>query len=194
LGWDHETGGTAHLLGDTVRDLGQVVQIEAQVVRPGPGLCAPVLHDLDVGGLAGGAGRGNGVATGSEHVAGDRHADGLEGSVLARRRDDGPPAARRPRLVERNLGEVSLTATGLVLGADHVKGEVLEGSQPDAVARGLAAVLAVAAVVDRPGSKPEPVAMERAIDDGRNPPRNCDRRLSCFHPTEPSQYYSIRNR
>ena len=147
---DHEPGRAADLLGDPVRDLGQVVQVEAQVVRPGSGLGAPVLDDLDVGGLAGGRGRGDGVAAGPEHLADDRAADRLERPVLARRGDDRPPAARRPGLLEGDLGEVPLEPTGLVLGPDDVEGEVLEGPQPDAVAGRLAAVLAVAAVVDRP--------------------------------------------
>ena len=40
---DDEPGRAAQLLRDPVRDLGQVVQIQAEVVRPGAGLGAPVL-------------------------------------------------------------------------------------------------------------------------------------------------------
>ena len=43
---DDEARRPAELLGDPVRDLGQVVQVEAQVVGPRAGLDAPVLDDL----------------------------------------------------------------------------------------------------------------------------------------------------
>ena len=56
------------------------------------------------------------------------------------------------------------------LGPDDVEREVLERPDPDAVARGQAAVLAVAAVVDLVGRAGEPVPMEGAIDDRRDPP------------------------
>ena len=45
---DQEARRAAQLLGDPVRDLRQVVEVEAQVVRPGARLRAPVLDDLEV--------------------------------------------------------------------------------------------------------------------------------------------------
>src|ERR1035437_8772398 len=49
---DHAAGSATDLLGNAMRDLRQVVQVEAEVVGPGPGLRAPVLHDLEIFGLA----------------------------------------------------------------------------------------------------------------------------------------------
>src|SRR6185503_14057909 len=45
---DDEARGAAELLPDAVRDQGQVVQVQAQVVRSGARLGAPVLDDLQV--------------------------------------------------------------------------------------------------------------------------------------------------
>ena len=66
---DDEPRRAAELLGDPVRDLGQVVQVEAQVVGPGARLGAPVLDDLEVVGLAGRAGLGERVAGTADELA-----------------------------------------------------------------------------------------------------------------------------
>ena len=167
---DHEPRGAAELLRDPVRDLGQVVQVEAEVVRPGAGLAAPVLDDLEVLGLAGGPGLGEG-GPGAREEAHDRLvADGVEGAVLAGRGDDRPPRAARPGVGERDLGDAVVELAGLLVGADDMEREVLEGPEPDAVAGRQPAVLAVAAVVDLVRGPGEPVAMEGAIDDRRDPP------------------------
>ena len=146
---DHEAGRAADLLGHPMRDLGQVVEVEAQVVGPGTGLGAPVLDDLDIGGLAGPHRLGDRVAADPEHRPDHLVADGLERPVLAGWRDDGPPAARRPGLLDRDLDEVPVELAGLGLGPDDVEREILEDPQPDAVALGLAAVLAAVLLLDR---------------------------------------------
>ena len=91
---DDEAGRAAQLLGDPVRDLGQVVQVEAQVVGPRAGLGAPVLDDLEVVGLARLAGLGERLAGAADERLDHLVADGVERPVLAGRRDDRPPAAR----------------------------------------------------------------------------------------------------
>src|SRR5205807_1610465 len=104
---DHEAGRAAELLGDPVRDERQVVQVEAEVVRTGAGLGAPVLDDLEVVGLAGGPRlpkRGSGAL---EDLLGDL-ADLVQRPVLARRRDDRPPAARSTSRGHRDLGEAPI--------------------------------------------------------------------------------------
>src|SRR5258706_319289 len=57
-----------------------------------------------------------------------------------------------------------------LVGADQGEREVLEGAQRDAVARRETAVLAIAAIVDRVGRSRESIAVERAVDHGRDPP------------------------
>ena len=93
--------------------------------------------------------------------------------MLAGRRDDRPPAAGRARLRERDLGDavVAIELARLLVGADDVEREVLEHPDADAVAVRASAVRAAAdAVVDRLGGPGEAVAVERAIDDRRDPP------------------------
>ena len=97
---DQEPRGAAELLGDPVRDLGQVVQVEAQVVGPGAGLGAPVLHDLQVLGPGGPTRRADLVAAPLEEALDDRAADRVQRPVLLRRRDDRAPGAR-PRARRR---------------------------------------------------------------------------------------------
>src|SRR5207248_2726436 len=58
----------------------------------------------------------------------------------------------------------------LLLGADDMERVVLEDAEPDAVAGGEAAVLAVPVVVDRCGGTGEPAPVEVAVDDCRDPP------------------------
>ena len=91
--------------------------------------------------------------------------------MLAGRGDDRPPAARRARLGERDLAEAAVELARVVAGADDVEREVLEHPDADAVALGRRAVgAAEQVVVDGLGGPREAVAMERAIDDGRDPP------------------------
>ena len=92
--------------------------------------------------------------------------------MLARRRDDRPPAPRRAGLRERHLGEAcAVELAGLVVGPDDVEREVLEHPVAHAVARRAASSSrSRTSVVDRLCRPREPVAMERAIDDRRDPP------------------------
>ena len=60
----------------------------------------------------------------------------VERAVLARRRDDGPPAARGARIADAHLGDRAVELAGLVLGTDDVEREVLEHPDPDAVPSG----------------------------------------------------------
>ena len=168
---DDEPGRAAHLLGDPVRDLRQVVQVEAQVVGPGAGLGAPVLDDLEVVGLAGRPRLGERVAGAPDERLDHLVADGVERAMLARRGDDRPPRAGRARLREGDLAEPAFELAGVLAGPDDVEREVLEHPDPDAVAgRRRAVGAAEQVVVDRLGGAREPVAVERPIDDGRDPP------------------------
>ena len=68
---------------------------------------------------------------------------------------------------------------------------VLEDAQANAVAHRQAAVLAIVAVLDLVGVASEPVPVEGAIDDGRDPPTR-DRVLpqleqTCGHVRRPLQ-------
>ena len=85
---DDEARGAAELLGHPMGDLGQVVEVEAEVVRPGAGLGTPVLDDLHVfgaGGLLGVADRSR------------RRRGALRSSRCRRRGAPGVPGAvRRP--------------------------------------------------------------------------------------------------
>jgi hypothetical protein len=74
-----------------MRDLRQVVQIEAQVVGPGARLCSPVLDDREVLGLILATGLGEGVARTGDEPLDELRADGVERTMLAGRSDDGPP-------------------------------------------------------------------------------------------------------
>ena len=87
------------LLGDPVRDLGQVVEVEAEVVGPGARLGAPVLDELEVVGLARRArARRPPSRARADEPLDDLVADRVERPVLAGRRDDRPPAAAGARL------------------------------------------------------------------------------------------------
>src|SRR4029078_13579280 len=93
---DHEARRAAQLPRDPVRDLGQVVEVEAEVVRPRAGLGAPVLDELEVVGLAGIPGLCNRGPRLADQAFDRLRADGVQRPVLLRRRDDRPPAAARP--------------------------------------------------------------------------------------------------
>ena len=140
------------------------------MIGPGARLRAPVLDDLDVLGGARRARLGERVAGTAQERGDQRGVDLVERPMLARRRDDRPPAAGRPGSIERDLGEPAVQGPRLCLGADDVEREVLEHPDADAVTRRIDAVAALAVVLDRLGRKPESIAMERAIDDGRDPP------------------------
>src|SRR5256885_3059893 len=94
----------------------------------------------------------------------------MERPVLTGRGHDRSPAPAGPRVLERDLGDAGVTLARLLVGADHVKGEVLERPQAHTLPLRQSAVLAVPSVVDLIGRPGEPVAMERAVDDGRDPP------------------------
>ena len=67
--------------------------------------------------------------------------------------------------------EAAVELARVVVGADDVEREVLEHPDADAVAvRGRAVGAAEQPVVDRLGGAGEPVAVERAVDDRRDPP------------------------
>ena len=96
---DEEPRRAAQLLRDPVRDLRQVVEVEAQVVGPGARLRAPVLDDLEV--LRSGrpaaprrSRRGSAASRPSITSLPDR----VERAVLAGRRDDRAPRAGGPRV------------------------------------------------------------------------------------------------
>ena len=167
---DDEPGRAAQLLRDPVRDLGDVVQIEAEVVRPRSGLGTPVLDHLEVVRLGGRSGVRDCRPCPADEALDDLVADGVERPVLAWWRDDRSPAAARPCLRQRDLGERPVQLAGVLVRADDVEGEVLERPDPDPVARRQPAVLAVAAIVDQLGRRREPVAMKGAIHDGGDPP------------------------
>ncbi len=136
-----------------------------------PGLGTPVLDDLEVLGLVGRAGLGQGVSRGGEHRLDHRVADRVQRPMLLRGRDDRPPATGRARLGEGDLGEPAVELAGVVAGPDHVEREVLEHPHPDPAAVGCRAVRAPEhAVVDRLGGAGEAIAMEGAVDDRGDPP------------------------
>jgi hypothetical protein len=153
-----------------MRDLGQVVDVEAQVVRACAGLGTPVLHDLHVLRLAVFPGRGDLGPDARQQLPDERRSDGVEGAVLAGRRDDRLPGPGGPELGQADLGDAAVEGLRLLLRADDVEGEVLEDPGPDAVAGGLAAIPTDAAVVDRGCPEAEAVAMELAVDDRGHPP------------------------
>jgi hypothetical protein len=125
-----------------MRYLGQVVQVETKVVGPSACLSSPVLDDLEILGLADLLGIYKRLPDDCKHCAQHFAADGLEGPVLARRRDDSSPAAGRASLRHGDLSQTSLHLTSLVLGTDYVKREVFEGAYADSPARRLRTVLA----------------------------------------------------
>ena len=132
---DHEPSRTTQLLGDAVRDLGQVVEVEAQVVRPRSGLRAPVLDDVEVLGLGVVSGSHQRVPRAADQPLDQVAADRVERAVFTCRCDDRPPRPGRPGLSERHLcSPVAVQLPGLFVGADHVEGEVLEHARADAVA------------------------------------------------------------
>ena len=177
---DHEPRGAAELLGDPMRDLRQVVQVQAQVVRPRACLRAPVLDDLEVLGLAGDASRGKGVARAGKQLLDQVVADGVQGTVLAGRSDDRPPRAGGPRLRQGDLGETLVKLARLLARADDVEGVVLEHPDPDPVALRCRAVrTAEQVVVDRLGGPGEAVEVEGAVHHRGDPPAG-DRVLSQF--------------
>src|SRR5690348_2478928 len=88
---DEEARRAAKLLRDAVRDLREVVEVEAQVVRPGAGLRATVLDDLQVCGPVRRAAGDDLVTRAAQESLDDLTADGVERPVLAGRRDDRPP-------------------------------------------------------------------------------------------------------
>src|ERR1035437_5362831 len=167
---DHAAGSATDLLGDAMRDLRQVVEIQAEVIGPGSGLRAPVLHHLQVLGLAHSGRLGNGIAGQSEHSAQRGTADTLQRPVFSGRRHDRAPAAGCASLREGNLREAALYLAGLDLRPDDVERVVLEDPQPDSIAGRVDAVLADPGVVNLGRRQREPSAIELAIDDGSDPP------------------------
>ena len=154
-----------------MRDLWQVVQVEAEVVGPRAGLRAPVLDDLEVVGLAEAACLSEGLAGISDERLDHLGPDRVQRPVLAGRGDDRPPAAGRACLGEGDLAEAAVELSGVVSRPDDVEGEVLEHPDADTVALWRRAVRAAEqAVVDRLGGACETVAVEGTIDDGRDPP------------------------
>ena len=101
---DDEPGGAAELLGDPVRDLGQVVEVEAEVIRAGAGLGAPVLDDLQVVRLADRAGLDERVASADQELLDEVVADRVQRTMLVRWRDDRPPRAGRAGLRQLRPG------------------------------------------------------------------------------------------
>ena len=169
---DDEAGSAAHLLGDPVRDLGQVVQVEAEVVGPGAGLGAPVLDDLEVVGLAEAARLGERLARARRRAPRSSRCrpHAAAGARPAARRSSASCRSRAPGRARPGRGRVFELA-GVVAGAHDVEREVLEHPDADTVAFGRRAVRAAEqAVVDRLGGASEAVAVEGAVDDGRDPP------------------------
>ena len=95
----------ADLLGHLVRDLGQVVQVQAEVVRARARLAAPVLQDLEVLGLAGrGRPRRCAARAPRSRLRDQLRPHRVERPVLAGRRDDRPPAAGGAGLAQARSG------------------------------------------------------------------------------------------
>src|SRR5439155_8471381 len=69
-----------------------------------------------------------------------------------------------------DLGEGAVDLARVVVGADDVEGVILEGPETYPVPYREPAILAIPGVVDRLGCSSETVAMERAVDDRRDPP------------------------
>ena len=135
---DDEPGRAAELLGDPVRDLRQVVQVEAEVVGPGAGLGAPVLDDLEVVGLAGSARPRRGASRARAEQGLDRSRCRRRGA--ARCSPGGATIVRqlprRPGLARGRPGRRPPSSSrASSLGADDVEREVLEHPDADAVAR-----------------------------------------------------------
>ena len=141
---DHEARRAADLLRDLVRDLGQVVEIQAEVVGARAGLAAQrVLEHLQVLRLAHPGGLADGRPGAPEQSRDQLVPHRVEGSMLARRRHDGPPASGSPGLTKRDLRDAPLLLACLGLRSDGPEGEVLEDAQAHAVTGG-PAVLAIA--------------------------------------------------
>src|ERR1035437_3325908 len=134
------------------------------MVGTGARLGAPVLHDLQILGLAEPLGVDERLADGTEHRDEQLAADGLNGPMLTGRSHDGPPAPRSSGLRHRYLGQVSLHFPGFTLGTDDIEGVVLERPDANAFARRLDAVLAGPVVHGR-GRQREAAALELAVDD-----------------------------
>jgi hypothetical protein len=83
---DEEACRASQLLRDPVRDLGQIVEIEAQVVGPGTGLGAPVLDHLHVLRPVGGPGDVDFVPAAGQEPLDRGGAGGVEWPVFAGRR------------------------------------------------------------------------------------------------------------
>ena len=159
---DHEPGGAAELLCHAMGHLRQVVQVEAQVIGPGAGLGAPVLDHLEVLGQAG----RTGVGDLDDRFGSDR----VEGSMLTRAGHDRPPAAGGACLRQGDLDDARVELTRLRLRADDVERVILEDPETDTVTRRVGAVLAATVIVHRIRRLGEPIAVERAVDDGGHPP------------------------
>ena len=157
-------------------DLGQVVEVEAEVVRPGARLGTPVLDDLHVLGARGLLGVADRLASAGEERFDRLAAGGVERPVFPGRCDDRAPAAGGPRIAEADLRDRLLELARLVLRADDVECVVLEHADAHACSPGLGAsgfetaVLALAPVRDGLGGPREPLTRERAIDDRGDPP------------------------
>src|SRR5258705_11535378 len=95
----------------------------------------------------------------------------MERTMLARGREDRPPAAGGPRFGQRDLGDPPIELARILTGPDDMEREVLEHSHPDAQpVRCVAVGAPEEVVVDRLGRPREAIAIEGTIDDGRDPP------------------------
>ena len=112
--------GTADLLTDAVGDLGQVVQIEAEVVRQGACLRPPVLDDLEVCGHAGPFRGADLVARPGEHLDDDGGLLLGERCMMQARGDDRlprTPLTDRGKVRLAGLAHVARELARLLLGA-----------------------------------------------------------------------------
>jgi len=153
-----------------MRDLGQVVELEAQMIGPGARLVPPVLDDLEVVGLVRLPGSLDRIPGTRNEAFDDGRAHEVQGPMLEGRRDHRPPAARGAGHVEGDLGEALVELAGLLFRPHHVEGVVLENPQAHPVTLRQPAVLAVAAVVDLRRGRRESVPVEGPIDDRGDPP------------------------
>ena len=167
---DDVAGCAAKLLADTVRDLRQVVEVEAQVVRQSSCLAAEVLDHLQVFRLVLLARERQHIARVREHLERDLGSRIGEQFVMAARCHDRLPAAR---LTKQTQARVAAVAVRILLAFRSGKDERvrLEHPQSDFICRGELAIGALirplAAVLRGPM---KPLLLEFTIDHHRDPP------------------------